>query len=76
MERLPARCVHRTVPDMPDITHEQATLGMRVVYRPYPGSAELGVIKELRDYTAFVLYLGDTRSKLTNLSDLYFWEGL
>jgi hypothetical protein len=78
---LPPGCIHRTgigtdvVPA--DVTCEQAALGMKVIYRPYPSARpDLGVITELvGDRQARVLYLGDRIAKLTQLSDLHYWNG-
>jgi len=73
---LPSGAVHRSVPEMPDITHEMASQGMKVLYQPYPGARpEVGVITQVKERDAFVLYLGDTTPKLTRLSDLTFWDG-
>lgn len=72
---LPEFCVHRTVEDLPHVTHEKAQPGMAVVYRPEHGKAEVGIIQQVRPRNAGVLYLGDHTPKMTNLADLHFWEG-
>lgn len=75
MTALPNFCVHRIVPDVPDVTCEKATPGMKVIYRLAGGRPEVGVIQQVRPRDAFVLYLGDHTAKLTRLSDLTYWDG-
>ena len=76
MNDLPPRCIHRKIPDLPHITHELASPGMRVLYsRPGMRQAEPGVIQLVEECTARVLFLGDRVDKLCELNDLTYWPG-
>lgn len=78
MKELPKGCVHRTVPDLPHVTHEWANLGMKVVYRPAAGRPSVGVLQRVNDSgrDGFVLFLGDRVAKLVKLEDLHYWDGI
>ncbi len=50
-------------------------IGERVVYRPYPGATEVGIVTGVSETLVFVQYGSSQydRSKATRAEDLEFW---